>query len=121
MEMKSIVAYRSAHQRHHRTQSVLTRRPPHPTDVVWNAFVYHKDGSMQWIPEQIVGIGEDFHNHVDVDKVKATLYKVRWNGSNSQDHVRSHHTEGGLSGMSGLVSNPANREIALSSWGVGAP
>ncbi len=30
---------------------------------------------MQWIPEQIVGIGEDFHIQVDDDKVKTTLYK----------------------------------------------
>ena len=35
---------------------------------------------MRWIPEQIVGIGEDFHNQVDDDKVKTTLYKVRWSG-----------------------------------------
>ena len=30
MEAKAAVAHRSAHQRHHRTQSVLRRRPPHP-------------------------------------------------------------------------------------------
>ena len=30
VETKSAVAHRSAHQRHHRTQSVLRRRPPHP-------------------------------------------------------------------------------------------
>ena len=35
---------------------------------------------MQWIPEQIVGIGEDFHRQVDHGKVKTTLYKVRWSG-----------------------------------------
>ena len=28
----------------------------------------------------IVGIGEDFHSQVDDDKVKTTLYKVRWSG-----------------------------------------
>ncbi len=27
---------------------------------------------MQWIPEQIVGIGEDFHSQVDDGKVKTT-------------------------------------------------
>ena len=31
-------------------------------DVVWNAFSKHTDGSMQWIPKQIVEIGEDFHS-----------------------------------------------------------
>jgi hypothetical protein len=36
-----------------------------------------KQGSMKWILEQIVGIGEDFHIHVDDGKVKTTLYKVR--------------------------------------------
>ena len=34
-------------------------------DKGWNAFAQQKDGSMQWIPEQIVGIGEDFHSQVD--------------------------------------------------------
>ena len=85
---------------------MLTRRPPHPArltgalkqklptlislkghalrtgtsyfDKGWNAFAQQKDGSMQWIPEQIVGIGEDFHRQVDDGKVKTTLYKVRW-------------------------------------------
>ena len=47
-------------------------------DKGWNAFAQQKDGSMQLIPEQIVGIGEDFHSQVDDDKVKTTLYKVRW-------------------------------------------
>ena len=47
-------------------------------DKGWNAFAQQKDGSIQWIPEQIVGIGEDFHSQVDDDKVKTTLYKVRW-------------------------------------------
>ena len=29
-------------------------------DPVWNSFSKHTDGSMQWIPKQIVAIGEDF-------------------------------------------------------------
>jgi len=33
-----------------------------------------------WIPEQIVGIGEDFHSQGDDGMVKTTLYKVRWSG-----------------------------------------
>ena len=49
-------------------------------DKGWNAFAHQKDGSIQWIPEQIVGIGEDFHSQVDDDKVKTTLYRVRWSG-----------------------------------------
>ena len=102
---KTAVAHRSADQHHlHRTQSVLTRRPPHPArltgalkqklptliwlkgiatsyfDKGWNAFAQQKDGSIQWIPEQIVGIGEDFHNQVDDGKVKTTVYRVRWSG-----------------------------------------
>ena len=44
------------------------------------AFAQQKDGSMQWIPEQIVGIGEDFHSQVDDGKVKTTVYRVRWSG-----------------------------------------
>ena len=47
-------------------------------DKGWNVFAQQKDGSMQWISEQIVGIGEDFHSQVDDGKVKTTLYKVRW-------------------------------------------
>jgi hypothetical protein len=35
---------------------------------------------MQWIPKQIVAIGEDFHSQVGDDKVRTTLYKVRWEG-----------------------------------------
>ena len=41
-----------------------------------NAFAQQKDGSIEWIPKQIVGIGEDFHSHVDDGKVKTTLYEV---------------------------------------------
>jgi hypothetical protein len=37
-------------------------------DKVWNTFVQQKDGSIQWIPEQIVGNGEDFHSQVKVFK-----------------------------------------------------
>ena len=33
-------------------------------DPVWNSFSKHTDGSMQWIPKQIVAIGEDFHRQV---------------------------------------------------------
>ena len=47
-------------------------------DPVWNAFSKHTDGSIQWIPKQIVAIGEDFHSQVGEGKVKTTLYKVRW-------------------------------------------
>ena len=43
----------------------------------WNAFAQQTDGSMPWIPEQIVGIGEDVHSQVDDGKVKTTRYKVR--------------------------------------------
>ena len=49
-------------------------------DKGWNAFAQQKDGSIQWIPEQIVGIGEDFHSQVDDVKVKTTVYRVRWSG-----------------------------------------
>ena len=42
-------------------------------DTGWNVFAHQKDGSIQWIPEQIVGIGEDFHSRVDDGKVKTTL------------------------------------------------
>ncbi len=34
---------------------------------------------MQWIPKQIVAIGEDFHSQVGEGKVRTTLYKVRFN------------------------------------------
>ena len=49
-------------------------------DKGWNAFAQQKDGSIQWIPEQIVGIGEDFHSQVDDGKVKTTVCRVRWSG-----------------------------------------
>ena len=44
-------------------------------DPVWNAFSQHTDGSMKWIPKQIVAIGEDFHSQVGDDKVWTTLEK----------------------------------------------
>ena len=47
-------------------------------DPVWNVFSKHTDGSMSWIPKQNVTIGEDFHSQVGDDKVRTTLYKVRW-------------------------------------------
>ena len=54
-------------------------------DPVWNAFSKHTDGSMQWIPKQIVAIGEDFHNQVGDGKIRTTLYKVRWEGYDKKD------------------------------------
>jgi hypothetical protein len=63
-------------------------------DKGWNAFAQQKDGSIQWIPEQIVGIGEDFHSQVDDGKVKTTVYRVRWSGYDMIERVihgnRSH-------------------------------
>jgi hypothetical protein len=56
------------------------RTPTSYFDKGWNAFAQQKDGSIQWIPEQIVGIGEDFHSQVDDGKVKTTVYRVRWSG-----------------------------------------
>ena len=38
-----------------------------------NVFSKHTDGSMQWIPKQIVTIGEDFHSQVGDGKVRTTL------------------------------------------------
>ncbi len=43
-------------------------------DPVWNAFSQLTDGSLQWIPKQIVAIGEDFHSQVGDDEVKTTLF-----------------------------------------------
>ena len=54
-------------------------------DPVWNAFSNHTDGSIQWIPHQIVTIGEDFHSQVGDGKVRTTLYKVRWQGYDKKD------------------------------------
>ena len=51
-------------------------------DKGWNACVQQKDGSIQWIPEQIVGIGEDFHIQVDDGKVKTTRVCVFYCHSN---------------------------------------
>ena len=42
-------------------------------DPVWNAFSKHTGGSMQWIPKQIVAMGEDFHSQVGEGKVRTTL------------------------------------------------
>jgi hypothetical protein len=40
---------------------------------------------MQWIPKQIVAIGEDFHSQVGDGKVRTTLYKVRWEGYDKKE------------------------------------
>ena len=44
-------------------------------DPVWNAFSKHTDGSMQWIPKQIVAMGEDFHSQVGEGKVRSLAAK----------------------------------------------
>jgi hypothetical protein len=54
-------------------------------DPAWSAFSQHTDGSLQWIPKQIVAIGEDFHNQVGDGKVKTILHKVRWKGYEKKD------------------------------------
>jgi len=48
---------------------------------------FHTDGSIQWIPKKIVGIGEDFDSQVGDGKVRTTLYKVRWEGYEKKDTV----------------------------------
>ena len=45
-------------------------------DPVWNSFSKHTDGSMQWIPKQIVAIGEDFHSQVRDGNAKDTTRKT---------------------------------------------
>ncbi len=57
---------------------------------VWTAFSKHTDGSLQWIPKQIVAIGEDFHSQVGDGKVRTTLSNVRWEGYDKKDDVRRH-------------------------------
>jgi hypothetical protein len=54
----------------------------------WNhsACAQQTDGSMQWIPAQIGGIGED--SQVDYGKAKTTLYKVRWQGYDRKDDAK---------------------------------
>ena len=54
-------------------------------DPVWNEFLKHTDGSMQWIPKQIVEIGEDFHSQVGDGEIRTTLYRVRWEGYDKKD------------------------------------
>jgi hypothetical protein len=50
----------------------------------WNSSLLasqQKDGSMQWIPKQVVEIGEYCcPSTVDDGKVKTILYKARWSG-----------------------------------------
>ncbi len=45
-------------------------------DPVWNAFSKHTDGSMQWIPKQIVAIGEYFHTQVGVTRITIKLDRL---------------------------------------------
>ena len=42
---------------------------------VWNAFSKHTDGSIQWIPKQIVTIGEDIRIQVGDGKVRTLCTK----------------------------------------------
>ena len=80
-------------------------------DKGWNVFAQQKDGSMQWIPEQIVGIGEDFHSQVDDDKVKTTLYKVRWSGCDrTGDTMGTDHTFTYMTG-DGEVGIPIDKKL----------
>jgi hypothetical protein len=69
-------------------------------DKGWNAFAQQKESSIQWIPEQIVGIGEDFHSQDDDVKVKTTVYRVRWRLS-------------GMSGLSAFLRKTAFKRILI--------
>ena len=84
MVPKEAVTYRNVDHRHLNLSQGKTvdalRTTTSYFDKGWTTFAQQKDGSIQWIPEQIVGIGEDFHNQVDDGKVKTTLYKDRWSG-----------------------------------------
>ncbi len=42
---------------------------------------------MQWIPKQIVAIGEDFHSQVGDGKVRTTLYEVRLEGYDKKARI----------------------------------
>ena len=64
-------------QEHQGEQTDAVRSDTSYFDPACNAFSQHTDGSLQWIPKQIVAIGEDFHSQVGDGKVKTTLYKVR--------------------------------------------
>ncbi len=77
---KAAVAHRSVRRRWCWSSLVLASTTVDALRIVtsyfdkgWNAFAQQKDGSIQWIPEQIVGIGEDFHSQVDDGKVKTTV------------------------------------------------
>ncbi len=73
-------------------------------DPVWNAFSQHTDGSLQWIPKQIVANSEDFHGQVGDGKVKTTLYKVRWQGyEKKEDDTWEHITH--LQGYATMLEN----------------
>ena len=54
-------------------------------DASWNAYAKQQNGSLQWAPEKIVAMGEDFHSQVGNGKVKTILYKVRWKGYDRKD------------------------------------
>jgi hypothetical protein len=57
-------------------------------DEVWNAFSKQTDGSKQWIPKQIVAIGEDYHSQVGDGKigdgkVRTFLYNLKFVGKDT--------------------------------------
>ena len=72
-------------------------------DVGWTEYARKKDGTLEWAPEKIVGIAQDFHKMIDDGKSKTTLYRVRWKGYASRDDTWEPITH--LQGFAGMVKD----------------
>ena len=53
-------------------------------DAGWNEYARKKDGTLEWAPEMIVGIAQDFHKMIDDGNSKTTLYKCDGKGTRAE-------------------------------------
>ena len=58
------------------TLAVRTATSVFDQGTVWKEYARKKDGTLEWAPEKIVSIGQDFHQMIDDGKTKTTLNRV---------------------------------------------
>jgi hypothetical protein len=64
-------------------------------DPVWNTFPQHTDGSLKWIPKQIVTIGEDYVKCMSGGSLRGEVFDVVRNLGRENNSMVVLHLETG--------------------------